>query len=361
MLDDLRMAVAQHQSGATGDQTSPTTRMGNTLSEMGGVATRYGDSVKAVFAPLSPPGGPPFDKMPPAQQAAAVIRRAQQAVGAVAGLLSVAQDMVDVGFANLTAPIAAAFPDFPAATMMSLYVGIPHSHAHPPSLIPPAPPIPLPSLGPIVLGTSVRVVIGGKPAARLGALGFAPTCGGLAPIFKVFLGSSNVFIGGKRAARILDVCRVCTKAATGGAAAGAAGALAAVGSVASAALKVVEVAGKAAGYLGIAADLAEAAAAPEPAMAAAKALSAAMNVAQMAADAAAQAVEAAMGTDPAAGTQPVGIGAVVVPGSATVLIGGFPMIHIPNPAEAILNALKRFKPPAEGGEEDNTDPEVCPI
>ncbi len=274
--------------------------------------------MKAVFAPLGPPdpNNPgqtiPFDKLPKAQQAAILLRRGQQAAGAIAGIMSVGQDMVDVGFANLTAPLAAVFPSLPAATMTSLYVGIPHAHAHPPSLIPPAPVgVPLPSLGPIMVGNCVRVLLSAKPAARIGDIGIAPTCVGFAPFFKVFLASSNVFIGGKRAARITDVCRVCTKVPKGG----AAGALSAVGKVASAVGKVIHVAGKAAQVLGMAADLAEAAAEESPAMAGAKAMNAAMNAAQMAADMAAQAVDAMMGTDPSAPSQPVGIGAVLVPGA----------------------------------------------
>jgi hypothetical protein len=80
-------------------------------------------------------------------------------------------------------------------------------------------------------------------------------------------------------------------------------------------------------------------------------MNAVMNAAQMAADAAAAAVDGMMGTDPAAPAQPVGIGMVSVPTAPTVLIGGFPMINTPNPAEALLNFLKGFKPrpPGEGG------------
>ena len=238
------------------------------------------------------------------------------------------------------------FPALPSATLGSLYVGVPHMHAHPPSLIPPAPPIPLPSLGPIMLGVCVRVLLSGQPAARAGDIGIAPTCGGFAPFFKVFLGSSNVFIGGKRAARITDMCRVCTPMPATPAAIPAGAVMSAVG----AAARAVETAGKVAGYLGMAADLAEAGQAlaeDNTAMAAAKALNAAMMAAQMAADAAAAAASSAMGTDPA--TSP-GIGAITVPGAPTVMIGGFPMINIPNPAEALLNFLKRFKPAAPPAE-----------
>jgi uncharacterized Zn-binding protein involved in type VI secretion len=314
---------------------------------MAGVVTNYVDSVKGLDDPLTVTGrdGKPRPPEGALETTAAVLRRAQAAVGVVTGAVGMVQDVLDVGFANLTAPLAAIYPSMPAATMTSLYIGIPHAHAHPPSLIPPAPVgVPLPSLGPIILGNCVRVLLCGLPAARVGDIGVAPTCGGFAPFFKVFLGSSNVFIGGKRAARLLDVCRVCTKVViptpkVGGKA------MQALGKAADVASKGLDKLGKVAGGLGIAADLAEAASAETPAMAAAKALSAAMNAAQMAADAAAAAVDGLMGTDPAAPSQPVGIGAVAVPTAPTVLIGGFPMIQIPNPAEALLNYLKRFKPP----------------
>src|SRR5262249_59408375 len=102
--------------------------------------------------------------------------------------------------------------------------------------------------------------------------------GGFAPFFKVFLGSSNVFIGGKRAARILDLCRVCTpmpptpEAIPAGAVMGAVGAAA----------RAVDTAATVAGYLGVAADLAEAGQAmaqDRPAEAPAKAPRAGMSAA----------------------------------------------------------------------------------
>ena len=99
---------------------------------------------------------------------------------------------------------------------------------------------------------------------------------------------------------------------------------------------VMNTMGNVAAGLGMAGDVVEACAAlaeGNAAMAGAKALNAVMSAAQMAADAAATAVEATMGTDPAGPSQPQGIGAVLVPGAPTVLIGGFPMIQIPNPAE----------------------------
>jgi len=355
-LQNIRTAVNQHRSGVTGDTTNPMDRARNTPAAVRGVVNNYVESMKGlVDLKLTVPGpdGSPKPAVGVLETSAAVLRRGQAVAGAIGATMGLAQDMLDVGFANLTAPIAAVFPSFPAATLGSLYVGLPHAHAHPPSLIPPAPVgVPLPSLGPIILGNCIRVLLNGKPAARAGDIGLAPTCGGFAPYFKVFLGSSNVFIGGKRAARITDMVRVCTKVPKVEAKAGGK-IMSAVGSAADKVSKVMDKAGKAAAGLGMAADAAEGGVAlsqGNAAMAAAKAMNAIMTAAQMAADQAAAAVDAMMGTDPSAPSQPIGIGAVLVPGAPTVLIGGFPMIPIPNPAEALLNLLKRFKPqPPPGG------------
>jgi uncharacterized Zn-binding protein involved in type VI secretion len=159
------------------------------------------------------------------------------------------------------------------------------------------------------------------PAARAGDLGTAPTCGGLVPLFQIQTGSSNVLIGGNRAARMLDLCIACGPAAG----------------------RFTSKIGTAMEALGMAADAAEAAVAPDPAMSAALALSAAMSAAQVAADMAAMALSKAMGTDPCIPPVigPPGRGAVTM-GFPNVLIGGFPMINIPDPAGPLLNALKRL-------------------
>ncbi len=310
-----------------------TTAAGRAVSEMAGVGARYIDSVASLGDPPKTSDGRGWSEMRPGEKLAAGLRRTQQAVGAVMGAMGVLQDMVDVGFANLTNPIAKMLPAFPAATLSKLYVGLPHAHSHPPSLIPPAPPVPLPSLGPILLGTCVRVLIGGLPAARSGDLGIAPTCCGFQPFFQIKTGSSNVFIGGARAARSLDVCVVCGKGEERQTAKG----------VEIVAKPGKEVSKFAAGMvaLGMAADLAEAAEEPDPAMQAAKAMSAAMAAAQLAADIAAAALTKSMGTDPCIPPVmgPPSIGAVTV-GVPNVLIGGFPMPNLPDPAGPILNKLK---------------------
>src|SRR5258708_37518837 len=173
-------------------------------------------------------------------------------------VIALPKEMLDVGFANLTAPLAAIFPSLPSATLSAMYVGTPHAHSHPPSLVPPAPPIPLPSLGPVTLGTCVRVLINNLPAARCKDLGIAFTCCGFTPFFQIKTGSSNVFIAGHRAARMGDICVACVEAENRSAT--EAGAfLAAIGKMARMISKGLAVAGKVAAVAGMVADVAEAA------------------------------------------------------------------------------------------------------
>jgi len=155
----------------------------------------------------------PFMNAPPAEQGAAGV--VAQGLGGVLGLIGAPQMIIDTAFASLTAPIAALFPAMPAVTLLGMHVAPPHTHLHPPSLIPPAPPVPLPSLGVLVGSGSVTVLLGGLPAARAGDIGLAVTCGSLAPPFEVFTGSSNVFLGGARAARVLDLTKHCNPTSMG--------------------------------------------------------------------------------------------------------------------------------------------------
>ena len=353
----LRMAVNQHAAGVTGDQTSPWTRAGNTPDAVLGVGKNWVDNVgqaRAAWAGLNAPtatGQPPTS----GQVAARAVRATQQTVGAIMGGLGLLKDALDVGFANLTAPIAAVFPSLPAATLMSPYLGTPHAHpTHPPSGPPPIPPTPLPSFGMVLLGVTPRVLINYLPAARADDIGLAPTCCGIPPAwFKIKTGSSNVFIGGSRAARLLDICQACKNIPDSPAMS-----LSKIGKVADAALKVMAVGGVVAGALGIASDVAEMAVADDAAMESAKALAAAMGSAQMAMDASKMAVEATMWKDPT--LPPSGsIGAIIDPSHATVLIGGFPMINIPNPIEALLNKLKYYKA-KPASESEPSGPKVCP-
>jgi uncharacterized Zn-binding protein involved in type VI secretion len=282
-----------------------------------------------------------------AQNVAKTIRLVQQTIGSVMSLINMPKEMLDIGFANLFAPLAAVLPSMPSATITTLYLGTPHAHSHPPSLIPPAPPVPLPSMGPVTLGTCVKVLINSLPAARVKDLGYAFTCGGLAPIFQIKTGSSSVFIGGHRAARTGDICVACVKGESRSVEAGAF--LSALGTAASVASKGLQVAGMVAGLAGVVADATEAAVNDDAAMASAQALAASMGAAQMAADAIAAALSQTMGTDPGI---PPSMGALMT-GHPTVLIGGFPLPDIPNPINMLLEKLSRFT--AKSPQEDEPE------
>jgi RHS repeat-associated protein len=253
-------------------------------------------------------------------------------IGAAAGAL-------DEPLALATNWLSALLPSFPAATLTSLALGFPHAHtAHPPSGPPPAPPTPLPPLGPTLLGTCVSVLINGKPAARCGDLGFNPTCCGLPPMamFEIFTGSSKVFIGGARAARMgLDITWHCKP----GAREPSAPKPSIMGQIARAAGKVAAVAPAVGAASAAAAAAVEAQDQDDAAMAAAETLAAAMLAAQLAADAAAMALSAMMGKDQPE-IPPNGTPGLILLGSPNVLIGGLPL---PSSAVIIGGVLKCVK------------------
>ena len=240
-------------TGSLGDQLGSAGVLGNWQKAASGVSKGWHDLLAPSPPAPSPPLTPEQQTIQTAQQAAKTIRLVQQTIGAVMSLINMPKDLLDVGFANLTAPLAAIFPSLPSATLTTMYVGTPHAHSHPPSLIPPAPPVPLPSLGPVTLGTCVKVLINSLPAARVKDLGFAFTCGGIAPIFQIKTGSSNVYIGGHRAARMGDICVACVKGESRSVEAGAF--LSALGTAASIASKGLQVAGMVAGLAGVVADV----------------------------------------------------------------------------------------------------------
>ena len=259
------------------------------------------------------------DGMPPPPSNPA--RTVQAVAGAALSLINMGSELTNLGFAMVTAAVPSV--PMPAATLGTLYVGPPHGHAHPPSLIPPAPvPIPLPSLGPVLIGTSIKVLIGGMPAARCGDIAMAVTCCGFVPGAAIFTGSSKVFIAGTRAARVTDVTNACMKDA-GGPVRGFAAAMRA--------------AGQAAGLAGVVADAVDAGSASDPALAAAQSLAAAMGAAQLAADAVALAMSSAIGSDPAVPPVP---GMLATPLAPHVQIGGFPMINIHDPAQWLFKRAK---------------------
>jgi RHS repeat-associated protein len=246
----------------------------------------------------------PFQNAPPAEQGALGV--VNQAIGAVMGLQGMGMELMNTGFAMATAGIAAAMPAFPAAFLTVPHVGMPHAHAHPPSLIPPAPPVPLPSIGTLMLAGSVGVLVCGMPAGRCGDLGLAVTCGSFSPAFDVFLGSSNTFIAGNRAARMMDMTRHCNPA-----------------SAALAVSRGAALFSAAVGAVGVAADAAGGGAVVG-------------SIAQIAADLAAAAMSALLGKDPGI---PPAMGALMM-GAPTVLIGGFPCPNLPDPLSAMMKGLK---------------------
>ena len=198
----LEGAVSPGRSTPPGESPPPAPLVGATGSPgLDAVADVVNDTA-APFQDLANP------ELGSAQHVAAGMSAALGVMGAV-------PDLVDTGFAVLTAPIAKLFPALPAMTLLGLHVGPPHTHTHPPSLVPPAPPVPLPSIGTLVGAGAVTVLIGGLPAARCGDIGVSVTCGSLAPPFEVYTGSSNVFIGGARAARLGDLTKHCNPSSAG--------------------------------------------------------------------------------------------------------------------------------------------------
>lgn len=249
----------------------------------------------------------PFQNAP--DPARGTLGKVEHAIGAVMGVVGAPFQLLDTGFALATAPLAAMMPAFPAATLMMPHLGMPHGHLHPPSLIPPSPvPIPLPSIGTVMLAGSVSVLIGGLPAARASDVGLAPLCFSFAPAFDIFTGSSNTWIGGSRAARQLDITRHCNPAS-------------AMGAI-----------GKAMGAIGVVAGAVSAGASAS----AGETLKATMQAAQAAADAGALAMSALLGKDPGV---PPSMGAIMM-GNPTVLIGGFPMPDVLELLGGLMKGLK---------------------
>ncbi len=254
---------------------------------------------------------------------ARAVQSAASLIGSIAGLPI---ELGNTGIALATNSLAAAVGPLPAATMGALYFGCPHGHLHPPSLVPPSPvPIPLPSLGQLTLGCSVQVLIGGLPAARAGSIGMAPTCGGLLPMFNVFMASSNVFIGGSRAARITDICWACSPPICA--------AVAAIGKV----MAGLQTAGNVALAAGAAGDLVEAATGSDAAVAAASGINAAMTALNAAAEAVAMAASALLGKDPAV---PPFLPGTLATGATAVQIGGIPMPNTADIAAGLLNKVR---------------------
>jgi RHS repeat-associated protein len=249
-------------------------------------------------------------------------RDVQNFVGGVMSVVSMPMDMLNLGAAAATNWLANALPSFPAARLYTdLVLGWPHSHPHPPTFG-----FPLPSLGPVLLAGSRNVLINGLPAARCGDVGFGVWCGGYYPLFEVFTGSSNVFIGGARASRqFIDFTMHCLpffgklKKMDVAMTALGAGFSAVMGAIGVAAAETDQANALAAAE---AAETESDAKAAE-AQAEAAGIEAAMTAQQTAADMAAMALAMALGIDP--GVTPFTCWGNFITGSPNVLIGGLPM------------------------------------
>ena len=158
----------------------------------------------------------PFARAPPPEEGTA--EKVLRNLGGALGALGTPSMLLDTAAAVYLpkAPLLGSILQkmdraMPAATTLTtMHVGIMHAHAHPPSLG-----VPLLSAGMLVGAGAVTVLVGGLPAARLGDIGLAVTCGTFAPPFQVCTGSSNVFIGGSRAARTADLTMCCNPASFG--------------------------------------------------------------------------------------------------------------------------------------------------
>jgi len=271
----------------------------------------------AAHQPLPPPPNP--------------ARAVQSFVGQVMSVVFAPLDMANLGLAKLTQGLSNALPSFPAVRLFrDMVLGWPHSHPHPPSFG-----FPLPSIGPVICAGAVNVLINGLPAVRSGDVGFGVWCGGYYPLFEVFTGSSNVFIGGARAARkFVDFTKHCLPGIPGikGVEAAQKG-FKGLGKLEKAmmalpvvfgALGMAAALGDQAGYQEMA-DSAESESDAKEAAAKAEAagIEAKMAGLQMAADIAAMALSVGMGKDP--GITPFTCWGNFIMGSPNVLIGGFPM------------------------------------
>ncbi len=259
----------------------------------------------------------PFMSAPPPEQGAA--GWVAQGLGGALGVINAPMMFIDAAASQGVSAILDAlglsglFPPMPVATIgLSMHIGTPHTHVHPPSLVPPAPPIPLPSMGVAFLAGSASVLVGGVPALRAGDIGIGFTCGSMAPPFEIMTGASGVYFAGARVARFgMDITFHCNPASPMGAFAIGMG-----------------VAGVVAGAAGAAAQ----ASAGNSGAAIAQGIQAGL-------DAAAMAVGMLRGKDPAG---PPGIGMLIGPPMGNVLAGGPPIPNIGALAQGkIYQALGR--------------------
>ncbi len=244
----------------------------------------------------------PFREAPPPEKGAA--GTVSQYLGGALGVMNAPAMFLDtaasVGVSKLldATGLASLFPPMPVANIgLTMHMGTPHTHAHPPSLIPPAPPIPLPSFGVAFLAGSASVLVNGLPVLRAGDIGIGFTCGSMAPPFEIMTGAAGVYFAGARVARIgADITFHCNPAP------------------ATKAFSIgMGVAGAVAGIAGAAGEAA-----------AGNNVAAAVQATQTALDAAALAIGMLRGKDPAG---PPGVG-MLIGRPTNVLAGGPPIPNV---------------------------------
>ncbi|HEU5076467.1 MAG TPA: DUF6531 domain-containing protein, partial [Polyangiaceae bacterium] len=290
-------------------------------------ATTSNATLNAALTPLDS-AIKPFREAPPPEQGKAGIVAA--GVSGALGLINAPAAFVDhTVSAGVSATLDALglsglFPAAPIARLgITMHIGTPHGHPHPPSMG-----VPLPSVGVAFLAGSASVLVNGLPALRAGDVGLGLTCGSLAPPFEIVTGASGVYFGGSRVARLgMDLTMHCNPAEPKGAFAIGMG-----------------IAGAVAGAAGAAAQVS----AGNPAAAQVQATQAAL-------DAAAFALGLLRGKDPAG---PPGIG-MLVGSPPNVQAGGPPIPNIGawaqghlfkgigKAARALKNKVKRRAPSAD--------------
>jgi len=175
---------------------APTTVRPRPAPDLGAALERLNDRYLEPFRdPASPEEQRERDRRGPSFKVNRIVAGSLEAV-------SYPEQVLDTALAFSTVSLGAAV-EWPAATQNCLHMGSPHKHLH--SLLSP----PLTSVGPIRLGNCVSVLIHGQPAARVGDIGLAASCGTLTPFYEIKTGSSKVFIGGARAARNFDLTLHC--------------------------------------------------------------------------------------------------------------------------------------------------------
>lgn len=278
-------------------------------------ATTSSATANAVLSTLDQAVAP-LRELPSSEDGAA--GKVSKAVGGALGVINAPAMFIDaaasVGISKLDQFISSKlgipclFPAVSVARLgVTMHMGTPHTHVHPPSLTPPAPPIPLPSFGVAFLAGSASVLVNGIPALRAGDVGIGLTCGSMAPPFEIMTGAAGVYFGGARVARLgIDITFHCNPAPASAAAAA---------KVAKPFMNV----GKAAVAFGAMGAVAQGAGAIEAAERG-NSTAAAVQAAQMALDAAALALSMLRGKDPAG---PPGVGALIsMP--VNVVAGGVP-------------------------------------